>query len=295
MKPASNSASRARAAHQAPARDGHGSRVARALPGDEQRGFRPFLQAPQIPAPHPRVARVGGLRQTVQPAAQPGVGARLGDGPALVLPEGDARRIPFLGGIGRKLLPRLQPALLRDRAQHRREKIGHGADIAQRRALMRRAMQPTARLPTFVCNAHPLPVPMPIRVYADTSVYGGVFDPGIDAPRGEFFAQVKTGRFQLVVSPVVVDELQEAPERVRQVYEEHLPWAEFIDVSVEAVRLRDGYLQGRHRHAEMGHRRPPRRPRQRGTLPLHCQLELQAHRPLRQNPAVSWSQSDHRF
>ena len=84
---------------------------------------------------------------------------------------------------------------------------------------------------------------MPIRVYADTSVYGGVFDPGIDAASGEFFAQVKTGRFQLVVSPVVVDELQDAPERVRQVYEEHLPWAEFINVSIEAVRLRDGYLQ----------------------------------------------------
>ena len=84
---------------------------------------------------------------------------------------------------------------------------------------------------------------MPIRVYADTSVYGGVFNPGTDAPSGEFFAQVKTGRFQLVVSPVVVDELQDAPERVCQVYEEHLPWAEFIDVSVEAVRLRDGYLQ----------------------------------------------------
>ena len=69
--------------HQAPARDGHGSRVPRALPGDEPRGFRRFLQAPQIPAPHPRIARVGGLRQTAQPAAQPGVGARLRDGPAL--------------------------------------------------------------------------------------------------------------------------------------------------------------------------------------------------------------------
>ena len=83
--------------------------------------------------PHPRVARVGGLRQTVQPVTQPGVGARLRDGPALVFPEGDARRKPFLGGIGCKLLPRHQPALLRDRAQHRREKIGHRADIAQRR------------------------------------------------------------------------------------------------------------------------------------------------------------------
>ena len=84
---------------------------------------------------------------------------------------------------------------------------------------------------------------MPIRVYADTSVYGGVFDPGIDAQSREFFAQVKAGRFQLVVSPVVLDELQEAPERVRAVYEEHLPWAEFISVSVEAVRLRDAYLR----------------------------------------------------
>jgi hypothetical protein len=58
----------------------------------------------------------------------------------LCVPKGDARGMPFLGGIGRKLLPRLQPALLRDRAQHRREKIGYGADIAQRGALRRRAM-----------------------------------------------------------------------------------------------------------------------------------------------------------
>ena len=84
---------------------------------------------------------------------------------------------------------------------------------------------------------------MAIRVYADTSVYGGVFDPGIDGASQEFFAQVKAGRFQLVVSEIVVDELQEAPERVRQVYEEHLPWAEFVSVSVEAVRLRDACLQ----------------------------------------------------
>lgn len=33
------------------------------------------------------------------------------------------------------------------------------------------------------------------------------------------------------------------PERVRVVYEEHLPWAEFIPVSIEAVRLRDAYLR----------------------------------------------------
>ncbi len=84
---------------------------------------------------------------------------------------------------------------------------------------------------------------MPIRVYADTSVYGGVFDQGIDTSSREFFAQVKSGRFHLVVSPVVADELQDAPAHVRRVYEEHLQWADFVGVSIEAINLRDAYLQ----------------------------------------------------
>ena len=44
---------------------------------------------------------------------------------------------------------------------------------------------------------------MAIRVYAETSVYGGVFDAGIDAASREFFAQVRSGRFALIVSAVV--------------------------------------------------------------------------------------------
>jgi hypothetical protein len=44
---------------------------------------------------------------------------------------------------------------------------------------------------------------MAIRVYADTSVYGGVFDLGIDQASKEFFEQVKQGRFQLVVAEPV--------------------------------------------------------------------------------------------
>ena len=53
-----------------------------------------------------------------------------------------------------------------------------------------------------------------IRVYADASVYGGAFDEEFDAASREFFAAVRAGRFQLVVSTVVRDELKEAPERV---------------------------------------------------------------------------------
>jgi len=99
----------------------------------------------------------------------------------------------------------------------------------------------------------------------------------------------------LVVSEVVVDELQEAPERVRRVHEEHPPWAEFVSVSVEAVRLRDACLKASvvtaqwatdalHVAVASVHR-----------CRLHRELELQAHRSLRQNPAVSWRQPHQRF
>jgi len=48
---------------------------------------------------------------------------------------------------------------------------------------------------------------MAIRIYADTSVYGGVFDSGIDVASRGFFEQVKSGYFELVTSSAVADEL----------------------------------------------------------------------------------------
>ena len=84
---------------------------------------------------------------------------------------------------------------------------------------------------------------MAIRVYADTSVYGGVFDAGIDKPSQEFFKQVRLGRFQLVTSEPVSAELRDAPERVRRLYNEFLPLAEVAEVSLEAVRLQNAYLK----------------------------------------------------
>lgn len=36
----------------------------------------------------------------------------------------------------------------------------------------------------------------PIRVYADTSVYGGVFDEEFSVPSRRFFDRVRQGRFQ---------------------------------------------------------------------------------------------------
>jgi len=84
---------------------------------------------------------------------------------------------------------------------------------------------------------------MAIRIYADTSVFGGVFDPGIDRASQEFFEEVRQGRFRLVISNVVADELKEAPERVRRAFESLLPVAELAAPTAEALALQSAYLR----------------------------------------------------
>ena len=51
-----------------------------------------------------------------------------------------------------------------------------------------------------------------MKVYADTSVFGGVYDQEFDEPSKEFFAEVESGRFDLVVSAVVKAEISSAPK-----------------------------------------------------------------------------------
>jgi len=43
----------------------------------------------------------------------------------------------------------------------------------------------------------------PIRVYAETSVFGGVFDEEFSKASAEFLEQVRSRRFQLVLSAAV--------------------------------------------------------------------------------------------
>lgn len=84
---------------------------------------------------------------------------------------------------------------------------------------------------------------MPIRVYADTSVFGGVFDPEFEEPSRKFFDQVREGRFQLVVSDTTQAEILPSPDSVRQWWDEFLPLAEYVDVSASAIALQAAYLK----------------------------------------------------
>jgi hypothetical protein len=83
----------------------------------------------------------------------------------------------------------------------------------------------------------------PIRVYADTSVFGGCFDVEFAEPSRRFFDEVRQGRIRLVFSDTTALELTKAPEEVRRVLIDLPPSViERVFVNAEVERLRDAYL-----------------------------------------------------
>jgi predicted nucleic acid-binding protein len=82
-----------------------------------------------------------------------------------------------------------------------------------------------------------------LRVYADTSVFGGCFDAEFARESQLFFEAVRAGEFAVVISPRTVAELRRAPNQVQRI------WAslkegqvEMIEFSPEIAFLRDAYL-----------------------------------------------------
>jgi len=83
----------------------------------------------------------------------------------------------------------------------------------------------------------------PFRVYLDTSVLGGVYDPEFQEETTALLEQIRVGKVLPVVSEQVEIELDLAPSSVQALLEELLErGAEDIRLSVEADRLADAYL-----------------------------------------------------
>lgn len=84
-----------------------------------------------------------------------------------------------------------------------------------------------------------------VRVYTDTSVFGGILDAEFMRPSRMFFDAVGVGRIHLVVSEVVRMEIEAgpAPAAVRALFNAMLAHAEIAPVTREALDLRDAYLE----------------------------------------------------
>jgi predicted nucleic acid-binding protein len=84
-----------------------------------------------------------------------------------------------------------------------------------------------------------------IRVYADTSVFGGVFDREYRSASISFFDQVKSRLINLYTSAIVREEILYAPAQVKKLFSELIEYMEIIDISEPALKLRDAYLKAK--------------------------------------------------
>lgn len=80
------------------------------------------------------------------------------------------------------------------------------------------------------------------RTYVDASVFGGVFDDEFDEDSQAFIDQAQAGRFALLTSALVADEIAQAPSEVRELYDRLLPQAELVAVDEAALALQAAYL-----------------------------------------------------
>ncbi len=77
------------------------------------------------------------------------------------------------------------------------------------------------------------------RVYADTSVFGGVFDADFSAPCRRFIEEVDAGKFVLVISPIVEEEVRAAPDVVQELFAAYYRSARVEEISNESLEVRD--------------------------------------------------------
>ena len=82
-----------------------------------------------------------------------------------------------------------------------------------------------------------------MKIYADTSVFGGVFDQEFSEPSRQFFNEIDAGRFVLATSAVVEAEIEPAPEKIRVFFAKYAESAQIMDVSEKALELQLNYIK----------------------------------------------------
>ena len=84
-----------------------------------------------------------------------------------------------------------------------------------------------------------------MRVYADTSVFGGAFDEEFQPDGALFFDLVRNRSLELVVCSTVRDELGNCPPAVWNLYRELAAYAKVVEVTRDAFDLQAAYIAAR--------------------------------------------------
>ena len=81
------------------------------------------------------------------------------------------------------------------------------------------------------------------RIYIDTSVFGGFFEPEFELWTKVLFDRIAKNEFKVIVSRLTDIELENAPQKVKDLAnslsQENIEW---LDITTEAVQLADKYI-----------------------------------------------------
>jgi predicted nucleic acid-binding protein len=81
------------------------------------------------------------------------------------------------------------------------------------------------------------------RIYIDTSVFGGYFGEEFEEHTIPLFNRIKEGEFIVLYSTVTEDELENAPEKVKELVKSlRADLTEFIETTDEAIDLATEYI-----------------------------------------------------
>lgn len=84
-----------------------------------------------------------------------------------------------------------------------------------------------------------------MRIYTDTSVFGGCCDKEFSDPSRAFIDMVEQGTFTMIVSPVVEAEINHpaTPLMVKDIYRRLLGITEIVSITPEAIKLQTSYIK----------------------------------------------------
>ncbi|MEI6522794.1 MAG: PIN domain-containing protein [Bacteroidota bacterium] len=82
------------------------------------------------------------------------------------------------------------------------------------------------------------------KIYIDTSVFGGYFDEEFSEFTAPLFEKINNGEFVLLYSTVTQDELENAPDKVKELVKNiKTEYTEFIDTTEQSVDLASEYIK----------------------------------------------------
>lgn len=85
-----------------------------------------------------------------------------------------------------------------------------------------------------------------LRIYVDTSVFGGCYDSEFQKESIRFFEYVNNKLIRILISPILLEELEEAPHNVKQVLKEIKKESiEYLELTDDIISLRNSYIRNK--------------------------------------------------